>query len=103
MTTAIPTGNAYDKYASRNPVERRLMEGFFDALATCLPSSPPASVLEVGVGEGEVARRVARSVPRISVRRHRPVRRGAHRLLAPGGAARIGSRHLRAALRVAVG
>ena len=25
----VPTGNTYDKYASQNPVERRLMDGFF--------------------------------------------------------------------------
>ena len=30
--TDVPVGNAYDKYASTNPIERRLMAGFFDAL-----------------------------------------------------------------------
>ena len=28
----VQTGNTYDKYASKNPVERKLMEGFFAAL-----------------------------------------------------------------------
>ena len=51
----MPTGNTYDKYASTNPVERRLMRGFFDALQAALPAEPPATVLEVGVGEGEVS------------------------------------------------
>ena len=37
--TAIPTGNTYDKYASKNPVERRLMDGFFRALDTALPAT----------------------------------------------------------------
>ena len=55
MTTVVPTGNTYDKYASTNPVERRLMRGFFDALRGSLPDGAPASVLEVGVGEGEVS------------------------------------------------
>jgi ubiquinone/menaquinone biosynthesis C-methylase UbiE len=59
----VPTGNTYDKYASTNPVERRLMEGFFTALATSLPSTSPSSILEVGVGEGEVAGRVRRRFP----------------------------------------
>ena len=37
-----PTGNAYDKYASKNPIERRLMAGFFAALDACSsPSTPP--------------------------------------------------------------
>jgi SAM-dependent methyltransferase len=51
---AVPTGNTYDKYASSNPVERRLMRGFLDALEATLPERPPAAVLEVGMGEGEV-------------------------------------------------
>lgn len=60
MTAVIPTGNAYDKYASRNPIERRLMERFFAALDGALPERPPLRVLEVGVGEGEVTARLRR-------------------------------------------
>jgi SAM-dependent methyltransferase len=65
MTTAaaIPTGNTYDKYATKNPVERRLMAGFFGCLDDVLPGHPPASVLEVGVGEGEVSGRVRDRYP----------------------------------------
>jgi SAM-dependent methyltransferase len=55
----VPTGNTYDKYSSKNPVERRLMAGFFAALDTLVPSAAPASILEVGVGEGEVSSRLA--------------------------------------------
>ena len=40
----VPTGNTYDKYASKNPIERRLMTGFFAALDALVPSTPPASV-----------------------------------------------------------
>ena len=58
MTTVVPTGNTYDKYASRNPIERRLMAGFFSALDGSLPDQPPQTVLEVGVGEGEVSARL---------------------------------------------
>lgn len=58
MTTVVPTGNAYDKYATRNPIERRLMAGFLAALDGSLPDDPPATVLEVGVGEGEVSARL---------------------------------------------
>lgn len=54
----IPTGNTYDKYASQNPVERRLMDGFFAALDASLPAAAPARILEVGVGEGEVTSRL---------------------------------------------
>ena len=58
MTTVVPTGNTYDKYASRNPIERRLMAGFFSALVGSRPDQPPQTVLEVGVGEGEVSARL---------------------------------------------
>jgi SAM-dependent methyltransferase len=61
--STVPTGNTYDKYASTNPVERRLMRGFFDALDAALPDEPPATVLEVGVGEGEVVGEVRRRFP----------------------------------------
>lgn len=55
MTIVVPTGNSYDKYASRNPIERRLMSGFFEALDSSLPADEPGTVLEVGVGEGEIS------------------------------------------------
>ncbi len=58
-----PTGNTYDKYASKNPVERRLMDGFFAALEHSLPRTSPGRVLEVGVGEGEVTARLAARWP----------------------------------------
>jgi ubiquinone/menaquinone biosynthesis C-methylase UbiE len=67
VTTVIPTGNTYDKYASTNPVERRLMAGFFAALDAALPADPPATVLEVGVGEGEVSERVRERWPDATV------------------------------------
>jgi SAM-dependent methyltransferase len=60
---AVPTGNTYDKYASTNPVERRLMHGFFRALDRALPATSPGRILEVGVGEGEVTQRIAARWP----------------------------------------
>ena len=56
--TAVPTGNAYDKYGTANPIERRVMAGFFRSLERALPSQRPARILEVGAGEGEVVGRV---------------------------------------------
>ena len=61
--TAVPTGNTYDKYTSGNPVERRLMATFMERLDASLPAVAPATILEVGVGEGEVADRVAQRFP----------------------------------------
>ena len=59
----VPTGNTYDKYASKNPVERKLMDGFFAALDASLPRTDPGRILEVGVGEGEVTARLAARWP----------------------------------------
>jgi 2-polyprenyl-3-methyl-5-hydroxy-6-metoxy-1,4-benzoquinol methylase len=51
-TTAVPTGNTYDKYGSTNPVVKRLMAGFERALDELFGGAAPASVLDVGCGEG---------------------------------------------------
>jgi 2-polyprenyl-3-methyl-5-hydroxy-6-metoxy-1,4-benzoquinol methylase len=49
---AVPTGNTYDKYGSTNPLVRRLMAGFEGSLDELFAHSAPASVLDVGCGEG---------------------------------------------------
>jgi 2-polyprenyl-3-methyl-5-hydroxy-6-metoxy-1,4-benzoquinol methylase len=46
------TGNTYDKYGSTNPVVRRLMRGFHAALDELWAEAAPASLLDVGCGEG---------------------------------------------------
>ena len=46
------TGNTYDKYGSTNPVVRRLMAGFERTLDELLATADPASLLDVGCGEG---------------------------------------------------
>src|SRR3954465_15637226 len=54
----VPIGNHYDKYASKNPIARRMMDGFMRALDAALPDRAPTSVFELGMGEGEIAERV---------------------------------------------
>jgi 2-polyprenyl-3-methyl-5-hydroxy-6-metoxy-1,4-benzoquinol methylase len=49
---AVPTGNTFDKYGSTNPVVKRLMTGFHDALDELFDRAAPGSVLDVGCGEG---------------------------------------------------
>jgi SAM-dependent methyltransferase len=46
------TGNTYDKYGSTNPVVRRLMAGFESTLEELFTTAAPASLLDVGCGEG---------------------------------------------------
>jgi SAM-dependent methyltransferase len=61
-TTAVPTGNTYDKYASTNPIEQRMMRGFFTALDRFLDAATanaaPTRIFEIGIGEGIVTSRV---------------------------------------------
>jgi len=57
------TGNTYDKYGSTNPVVRRLMAGFERALDELFTQAAPASLLDVGCGEGVLVERWARRIP----------------------------------------
>ncbi|HEY2770308.1 MAG TPA: class I SAM-dependent methyltransferase [Solirubrobacteraceae bacterium] len=51
-TPTVPTGNTYDKYGSTNPLVRRLMAAFETDLDELFVAAAPASVLDVGCGEG---------------------------------------------------
>jgi ubiquinone/menaquinone biosynthesis C-methylase UbiE len=60
-------GNNYDKYASTNPLERRMMAGFFAALDTMLDGLQPDVVVEIGAGEGRVTERLVARFPDATV------------------------------------
>src|SRR4051794_12341912 len=62
MTTAVPTGNTYDKYGSTNPVVRRLMARFERDMGELLAKARPASIVDVGCGEGVLTEQWARSI-----------------------------------------
>ncbi len=48
----VVIGNTYDKYASRNPIEKKLMEGYIATLTSFVKKANPGSIHEVGCGEG---------------------------------------------------
>ncbi len=51
----IIIGNVYDKYGTNNPVSRALMRGFLGTVTHLYERVAPATVLEVGCGEGHLA------------------------------------------------
>ena len=53
-------GNHYDKYASRNPIARALMNGFLGAFDGLAGQTGARSAFEVGCGEGELSLRLLR-------------------------------------------
>jgi SAM-dependent methyltransferase len=55
----IVTGNTYDKYGSKNPLVRRMMDGFEGALDELFDLAGPRSLLDVGCGEGVLVHRWA--------------------------------------------
>jgi ubiquinone/menaquinone biosynthesis C-methylase UbiE len=59
----IVTGNTYDKYGSGNPLVRRMMSTFQATLDELLDLTAPASVLDVGCGEGVLVQRWAQRMP----------------------------------------
>ena len=57
-------GNVYDKYGTKSPIARRLMQGFLASVTELYRVAAPRSVLEVGCGEGELAAHLWRQGPR---------------------------------------
>ncbi|HEX6585232.1 MAG TPA: methyltransferase domain-containing protein [Solirubrobacterales bacterium] len=60
MSAAKTGGNVYDKYATANPIERRLVAGFMARLDDLVQRTGAREVHEVGCGEGELSIRLAR-------------------------------------------
>jgi ubiquinone/menaquinone biosynthesis C-methylase UbiE len=56
------TGNTYDKYGSTNPVVKRLMANFESTLEALFRRANPASLLDVGCGEGVLTHQWAQRI-----------------------------------------
>ncbi len=63
----IVMGNVYNKYTSTNPVARHLFGKFLIAVQRLVLLSRPRTVLEVGCGEGYLARLIGQWQPSASV------------------------------------
>ena len=59
-----PVGNVYDKYTTRNPFARWLVNGFLRSVAELYGQVNARSVLEVGCGEGHLAQYLLSRGPR---------------------------------------
>jgi SAM-dependent methyltransferase len=55
VSTAAGAGNLYPKYATRNPAARGLVTRFRDVLDELIDVAAPATILDVGCGEGVLA------------------------------------------------
>ena len=64
LVDGVIVGNVYDKYATGNPIARRMMAGFLKAVADLYRRSAPRTVLEVGCGEGLLAQHLLGQEPR---------------------------------------
>lgn len=60
-----PAGNVYDKYNARNPIARKLMQGFLTSWDRLFDMAAPQDVHEIGCGEGELTRRAAARAARV--------------------------------------
>jgi len=48
--SGIVIGNTYDKYGSRNPIVKWMMNGFASALADLVAAASPTEIHEIGCG-----------------------------------------------------
>ena len=62
---AVPGGNVYPKYTTRNPIARRLVAGFLSALQELVRQSGAREIHEVGCGEGYLTTLLAKQGCRI--------------------------------------
>ena len=58
-----PVGNTYDKYGTKNPVSRFLVDRFTRRVREHVRGLAPASLLDVGCGEGVVTSQLAATLP----------------------------------------
>jgi len=64
-------GNHYDKYNSKNPIEKKLMKGFFDSVSSLFDivkkNGDPFRILEAGCGEGVFTSFIRKEFPKARI------------------------------------
>ena len=61
-------GNFEDKYSTKNPISRFLMDGFLDNFVKLLDKSgKPKKIVEVGAGEGHLTKIILKRFPSASI------------------------------------
>jgi len=60
-SAGVIVGNQYDKYGTRNPVARWLMDRFLAEVVALARHEAPRNALEVGCGEGKLAHHLVRA------------------------------------------
>jgi ubiquinone/menaquinone biosynthesis C-methylase UbiE len=62
-----PVGNYYDKYGTRNPIEKYLVGNFFKSVFDAIEPLRPDHVLDIGCGEGIVTAMLQEKYPGTTV------------------------------------
>ncbi|MEM6733204.1 MAG: class I SAM-dependent methyltransferase [Myxococcota bacterium] len=65
---ANPTSTNAAKYASGNPLVRRLLDRFLDRVVGAVCDEAPARIIDLGCGEGLVGERIMRALPSVDYR-----------------------------------
>jgi 2-polyprenyl-3-methyl-5-hydroxy-6-metoxy-1,4-benzoquinol methylase len=64
----VIAGNYYDKYGSKNPIARYLMNGFLESVSSLVGEVQAETAHEVGCGEGNLSIFLAQRYPQIRFR-----------------------------------
>lgn len=64
----VIAGNYYDKYGTKNPIARYLMNGFLESVAALVGEVHAETAHEVGCGEGNLSIFLAQRYPQIRLR-----------------------------------
>jgi len=64
----VVAGNSYDKYGTRNPLARRLMNGFLATVTAFVKATGAADAHEVGCGEGLLSLHLYHKIAGLSLR-----------------------------------